>query len=68
MRPVTVRRPRQNTQPLRIVRKLAKLGDVKTEERLKARSPNDDTSGIIMTRSSMQALTNLHFGGTGLLL
>jgi hypothetical protein len=51
-----------------IVTKLAKLGDVKTEEKLKARLLNDDTSGIIMTRSSMQALTNLHFGGTGLLL
>ncbi len=43
-------------------------GRVKTEAKLKARSPNDDTSGIIKTRSSMQASTNLHFGGTGLFL
>jgi hypothetical protein len=48
--------------------KLAKLGDVKTEEKLKARLLNDDTSGIIMTRSSVQDLDTLHFGGTGLLL
>jgi hypothetical protein len=47
---------------------LRKLGWVKTEAKLKARSPNDDTRGIIKTRSSMQALTNLHFGGTGLFL
>ncbi len=48
--------------------KFAKLGCVKREAKLKARSPNDDTRGIIKTRSSLQALTNLHIGGTGHLL
>ena len=66
MSPVTMRRPMQKTQPAMSVLKFAKLGSEKTGAKLKASSANDDTRGIIMTRSSMQVVTTLHFGGTGL--